>query len=97
MRTSYYDLIRYPMLTEKTMEARETSNQYAFAVDRRANKVEIKKAVEKLFNVKVAAVRTQVVKGKVKRLGRTMGKRPDWKKAIVTLQPDQKIEFFEGM
>ncbi len=97
MKKSYYDLIRYPMLTEKTMTARENCNQYAFAVDRQANKVEIKKAVEKLFNVKVSGVRTQMVKGKMKRLGRTMGKRADWKKAIVTLQPDQKIEFFEGM
>ncbi|NIA18845.1 MAG: 50S ribosomal protein L23, partial [Xanthomonadaceae bacterium] len=75
----------------------ESYNQYAFAVDRQANKVEIKKAVETLFNVKVQGVRTLSVKGKEKRVGRNVGKRPDWKKAIVTLMPEQKIEFFEGM
>ncbi|MBN2333649.1 MAG: 50S ribosomal protein L23 [Deltaproteobacteria bacterium] len=96
-KSAYYDLIRYPMLTEKTMEAKEAHNQYAFAVDRQANKVEIKKAVEALFKVKVQSVRTQMVRGKVKRVGRNMGKRPDWKKAVVTLLPEQKIEFFEGV
>ena len=96
-KSSFYDLIRQPMMTEKTMEAKELYNQYAFAVDRQANKVEIKKAVEALFKVKVQGVRTMTVKGKEKRVGRNVGKRPDWKKAIVTLEPDQKIEFFEGM
>ncbi len=96
-KSSYYDLIRHPLLTEKTTEAKESYNQYAFAVDRQANKVEIKKAVETLFNVKVKGVRTLSVKGKEKRVGRNVGKRPDWKKAIVTLKPEQKIEFFEGM
>ena len=96
-KSSFYDLIRQPMMTEKTMEAKESYNQYAFAVDRQANKVEIKKAVEALFKVKVQGVRTMTVKGKEKRVGRNVGKRPDWKKAIVTLEPDQKIEFFEGM
>ncbi len=96
-KSSYYDLIRYPLLTEKTMGAKESYNQYAFAVDRQANKVEIKKAVETLFNVKVQGVRTLCVKGKEKRVGRNVGKRSDWKKAIVTLEPEQKIEFFEGM
>ncbi len=96
-KSSYYDLIRYPMLTEKTMEAKESYNQYAFAVDRQANKVEIKKAVETLFKVKVQSVRTLNVRGKEKRVGRNIGRRSDWKKAIVTLEPEQKIEFFEGM
>jgi len=96
-KSSYYDLIRYPLLTEKTIEAKESYNQYAFAVDRQANKVEIKKAVETLFNVKVQGIRTLCVKGKEKRVGRNVGKRSDWKKAIVTLKPEQKIEFFEGM
>jgi len=96
-KSLYYDLIRYPMLTEKTMEAKESYNQYAFAVDRQANKVEIKKAVETLFKVKVQSVRTLTVRGKEKRVGRNIGRRSDWKKAIVTLEPEQKIEFFEGM
>jgi len=96
-KSSYYDLIRHPLLTEKTIEAKESHNQYAFAVDRQANKVEIKKAVETLFNVKVQGVRTLSVKGKEKRVGSNVGKRSDWKKAIVTLKPEQKIEFFEGM
>ena len=96
-KSSYYDLIRFPMLTEKTMEAKEAYNQYAFAVDRQANKVEIKKAVEALFKVKVQSVRTLTVRGKEKRVGRNIGRRADWKKAIVTLEPEQKIEFFEGM
>ncbi|RLB71689.1 MAG: 50S ribosomal protein L23 [Deltaproteobacteria bacterium] len=96
-KSSYYDLIRFPMLTEKTMEAKESYNQYAFAVDRQANKVEIKKAVETLFKVKVQSVRTLNVRGKEKRVGRNIGRRSDWKKAIVTLEPEQKIEFFEGM
>ena len=96
-KSSYYDLIRFPMLTEKTMEAKESYNKYAFAVDRQANKVEIKKAVEALFKVKVQSVRTLNVKGKEKRVGRNVGRRSDWKKAVVTLKPEQKIEFFEGM
>lgn len=96
-KSYYYDLIRYPLLTEKTIEAKEAYNQYAFAVDCQANKVEIKKAVEALFKVKVKGVRTLSVKGKEKRVGRNVGKRSDWKKAIVTLEPEQKIEFFEGM
>ncbi len=96
-KSSYYDLIRFPMLTEKTMEAKESYNQYAFAVDRQANMVEIIKAVETLFKVKVQSVRTLNVRGKEKRVGRNIGRRSDWKKAIVTLEPEQKIEFFEGM
>ncbi|MBN2233487.1 MAG: 50S ribosomal protein L23 [Deltaproteobacteria bacterium] len=96
-KTSYYDLIRYPLMTEKSMEATEQDNQYAFVVARQANKVEITKAVEALFKVKVKQVRTLMVKGKVKRVGRSSGKRPDWKKAVVTLMPNNKIEFFEGV
>lgn len=96
-KPSYYDLIRYPLMTEKGMEATETNNQYVFAVARQANKVEIRKAVEALFKVKVKQVRTQIMKGKVKRVGRWSGKRPDWKKAVVTLMPNDKIEFFEGV
>ena len=74
---------------------REQRNQYVFEVQRDANKIEIKRAVETIFNVKVASVRTQQMRGKIRRQGRFVGKRSDWKKAIVTLGPDQKIELFE--
>jgi large subunit ribosomal protein L23 len=66
-------------------------------VDRRANRVEIKRAIEKIFNVNVAGVKTMQVKGKTKQRGRIAGKRRDWKKAIVTLMPGERIDFFEGV
>jgi large subunit ribosomal protein L23 len=74
---------------------REQRNQYHFEVAVDANKIEIKRAIESIFQVKVGSVRTQQVRGKLKRQGRTAGRRSDWKKAIVTLMPDQKIELFE--
>ncbi len=91
-----YDIIRRPVITEKTSIQKEVSNQFTFEVDRMANRVEIKKAVESIFNVKVAVVRTMQVKGKAKRRGWIVGKRRDWKKAIVTLMPGERIDFFEG-
>lgn len=91
-----YDIIKRPIITEKTTMQKEVSNQLTFEVDRNANRVEIKKAVEKIFNVKVARVNTMNVKGKPARRGRVMGKRRDWKKAIVKLMPGERIEFFEG-
>jgi len=78
---SQYDIIRRPVITEKTSIQKEVSNQFTFEVDRMANRVEIKKAVEGIFNVKVAGVRTMQVKGKAKRRGWIVGKRRDWKKA----------------
>lgn len=96
-----YDILRRPIITEKSMQTKynragEEINKYTFAVDKSANKIEIKKAVEEVFGVKVAAVNTMNVVGKVKRMGRSQGKRPDWKKAVVTLTQDSKpIEFFE--
>jgi large subunit ribosomal protein L23 len=69
----------------------------SFEVDRRANRVEIKRAVESIFKVRVAGVKTMQVKGKVKRRGRFMGKRKDWKKAVVKLVPGDRIDFFEGV
>ena len=93
---SDYDIIKRPLITEKTSIQKEASNQVSFEVDRRANRVEIKKAVQSIFNVNVAGVRTMQVKGKVKRRGRILGKRKDWKKAIVTLGPGERIDFFEG-
>ncbi len=92
-----YDIIRRPVVTEKTTLQKELNNQVTFEVDKRANRVEIKDAVEKAFNTKVQQVRTIQIKGKVKQRGRIVGKRKDWKKAIVTLMPGQKIDFFEGV
>lgn len=94
---SDYDMIVRPVVTEKTNDQKEEDNQVTFEVDPRANRIEIKRAIERLFNVKVAAVRTMNIKGKVKRRGRILGRRRNWKKAIVTLMPDQSIEFFEGV
>ena len=88
-------LIRKVLITEKSTILRETRNQYFFEVARDANKIEIKLAIETIFSVKVGDVRTMQLRGKVKRQGRWVGKRNDWKKAIVTLKPDQKIELFE--
>ena len=88
-------IIRRVLITEKGSVMREVRNQYTFEVARGANKIEIKRAVEQVFSVKVNQVRTQQLKGKVRRTGRFVGTRSDWKKAIVTLKPDQKIELFE--
>lgn len=92
-----YRIIRRPLLTEKADALREAHNQYSFEVDRSANKIEIKRAVEELFEVGVVDVRTAMIHGKVKRLGRSQGKRPDWKKAIVTLREEDSIELYEGV
>jgi large subunit ribosomal protein L23 len=91
-----HDIIIGPLVTEKSTIQREGQNQYSFKVDKRANKIEIKGAVEHLFKVKVEDVKTSTVRGKVKRLGRRFGKRPDWKKAIVTVKEGNRIDFFEG-
>tara|TARA_B100000965_G_C19027538_1_gene513800 strand:- start:34 stop:324 length:291 start_codon:yes stop_codon:yes gene_type:complete len=96
MRTPY-DIVIKPIITEKSMEDM-AEGKYTFEVDKRANKTEVKKAVEHLFGVKVDKVSTMNVRGKEKRMGRFVGRRKDWKKAIVKLTPDSKtIEFFEGM
>ncbi len=89
-------IILRPVVTEKGTALKE-QNKYLFEVDRRANKVEVKQAVEALFNVKVAAIHTVAMRGKVKRLGRFVGRSSDWKKAIVTLKEGHSIEFFEGV
>ena len=88
-------IVKKALITEKGTVLRELRNQYFFEVARDANKIEIKRAVESIFNVKVKAVQTLQIRGKIKRQGRFAGKRSDWKKAVVTLQPDQKIELFE--
>jgi large subunit ribosomal protein L23 len=91
-----YDIILRPIITEKSTLVKDTGNQYVFEVARNANKIEIRKAVEKLFKVKVMNVHVSNIEGKKKRLGRYAGKRSDWKKAIVKLSPKDKITIFEG-
>ena len=95
MRDPREILIR-PLMTEKSMQQKETLNTVAFKVRPDANKVEIRAAVERVFNVKVTAVRTASYEGKLKRMGRFQGRRSDWKKAIVTLAPGHKIDLVEG-
>ena len=103
-------IIKRPLLTEKGTLLKETGgnpqgeldpetlqSQLLFEVARDANKVEIRHAVEKLWNVNVVSVRTAIIRGKEKRMGRYTGKRANWKKAVVTIGPGQNIEFFEGV
>jgi large subunit ribosomal protein L23 len=94
--TETYQILRRPLLTEKGQDMRDGEGKYLFEVAISANKVEIGKAVEKLFGVKVAQVNTQVMRGKMKRVGRHLGKRPNWKKAVVTLRQGDYIDLFEG-
>ena len=97
MRRTPQQIILQPLLTEKSTLQKEKNEKVCFKVLRDANKVEIRKAVEEIFKVKVVDVNTTRVKGKWKRLGWHRGKRADWKKAVVTLAPGQKIELFEGV
>ena len=90
------DIIIRPIVTEKISNLQETENKVAFVVDRSANKIEIRKAVENKFNVQVKKVATINMKGKMKRLGRFEGRRANWKKAVVTLREGFAIDFFEG-
>jgi large subunit ribosomal protein L23 len=103
-------IIKRPLLTEKSARLRETggaataaaegeayAQKVVFEVARDANKIDVRRAVEQLFKVSVTEVRTLVVRGKVKRMGRFTGQRPSWKKAFVTLKPGDNIEFFEGV
>jgi large subunit ribosomal protein L23 len=92
-----HEILKRPFITEKSTIQKEMMNQLTFEVDRSANKVEIRRAVEKIFGVKVIGVRTVRMQGKVKRYGRVMGRRRHWKKAIVTLAQGEHVEFFEGV
>lgn len=92
----YRDIIIKPVVTEKSMDLL-ADNKYTFIVDKKANKTEIKSAIEHIFKVDVEKVYTMNIKGKPKRMGRFEGKRPDRKKAIVALKAGQKIRLFEGM
>ncbi len=91
-----YDLVVRPIVTEKSSLLKDGGNQYVFEVARTANKIEIAKAVEHLFKVKVVSVRVMNIEGKKRRLGKHSGKCPDWRKAIVKVNPKDKISFFEG-
>ena len=92
-----HDVIRRPLMTEKSTIGREEDNLATFAVDPRANKHDIRKAVESLFDVQVLAVRTMVQPRKKRRVGKNIGTRSEWKKAIVKLAEGQSIEFFDGV
>jgi large subunit ribosomal protein L23 len=90
-------IIKTHIATERSTALREKNNEYVFMVDKDATKYTIKQAVEEAFRVKVASVRTLVVPGKVRRMGRFVGKTPTWKKAIVRLKPGQRIAIFENI
>ena len=94
--TNPRDILIRPLITERTNDLM-ADNKYTFVVAKKANKIEIQKAVEQIFKVKVLDVNTINVLGKTKRMGKTSGKRPDYKKAIVKLAPGEVIEFFEGV
>lgn len=95
MSKPYYEILIHPLYTEKASHLRSTQNQYSFLVRLDSNKVEIRRAVEERFQVTVTDVHTVIVRGKVKRVGRNFGKRPNHKKAIVTVADGQSIELFE--
>ena len=92
-----HDVIRRPLVTEKSTVARETGNVVTLAVDPRASKYDIQRAVETLFEVTVLSVRTLRMAPKLRRVGKSQGRKPEWKKALVQLAEGQSIEFFEGM
>jgi large subunit ribosomal protein L23 len=94
---AYHNLIKGPIITEKTHSLREAANKLTFRVAVKANKIELRKAIEDIFKVKVLRVNTITYQGKKKRMGKTQGTRPDWKKAIVTLAPGEKIAGFETL
>jgi len=92
-----YHVIKRPLITEKSTFLKEQGDFVSFEVNKRASKLQIKRAVEEIFKVKVVSVRTMIIPGKSKRLGRSIGRVPSWKKALVKLREGDKIEFFEGV
>lgn len=94
---NYIEILKRPVLTEKSNIQKETVNQVSFEVAPQANRIQIQQAVETAFKVKVESVNTMHVRGKLKRRGRIVGKQRNWKKAIVKLAPNQRIEIFEGI
>jgi large subunit ribosomal protein L23 len=97
MSANLFEVIKKPLVTEKNTILMSEQNQYGFQVDIEAKKPQIKKAVEKIFKVKVKKIRTLIIRGKTKAYRQSLGKRPNWKKAYVTLAEGQKIELFEGV
>ncbi|HEY4883438.1 MAG TPA: 50S ribosomal protein L23 [Myxococcales bacterium] len=91
-----FEIIKRPLDTEKLDRMRDRENKFAFEIDLKANKTEVKQAIEQLFKVKVLDVKTSIVRGKFRRIGRSEGQRPNWKKAIVTLKEGDAIQLFEG-
>jgi large subunit ribosomal protein L23 len=91
-----FDVIKRPLDTEKLDKLRDKQNKFAFEVGMAATKTEVKQAVEALFKVKVVDIKTAIVRGKMRRIGRSSGMRPNWKKAIVTLKEGDSIQLFEG-
>ncbi|NLM55345.1 MAG: 50S ribosomal protein L23 [Firmicutes bacterium] len=91
------DIVIRPIVTEKSTDLMASQNKYTFQVALKANKTQIKDAVEELFKVKVRKVNTSRVRGKLRRMGMTQGRTPEWKKAVVTLEPGHTIEVFEGL
>lgn len=93
---NYLEIVKSPLITEKLDALREAQQTYAFEVDRRASKIEIRSAIERLFSVHVEDVRTSIMRGKNKRVGARIGRRPNWKKALVRIREGETIEVFEG-
>ena len=91
-----YNLITKPHITEKVLLLKEEGNKVVFKIRKDTNKIELKTAIESMFNVTVEAINTLTVRGKKKRLGRHEGRKSDWKKAVVTLKEGDTIEYFEG-
>ncbi len=97
MGYNIYEVLRRPIVTEKSTGLKEAQNKYVFEVDKRANKVQVKEAVEKIFKVRVVSVNMITVPSKPRGFGRLKGRKPSWKKAIVTLREGDKIEIFKGV
>jgi len=97
MSRTLYDILKRPVITEKATFMRERENAVVFEVDTDATKAEIKQAVEKVFQVSVTGVRTAIVRGKNARVGRSTGRKKNWKKAYVSLKEGDQIELFEGV
>lgn len=91
-----YQVVKRPLITEKTTRSKEVSNWYAFEVDRRANKIQIRQAIEKIFGVKVLEINTTTLPGKTKRFGAHLSAKKSWKKAVAKLKEGDRIELYEG-
>jgi large subunit ribosomal protein L23 len=91
-----FDVIKRPLDTEKLDRMRDRENKFAFEIDLKANKTEVKQAIEALFKVKVVDIKTSIIRGKMRRIGKSSGMRSNWKKAIVTLKDGDAISLFEG-